>query len=113
MLKRDDLACNQITQYHAQLIAAGATEEALADVRYRTTRWRPPDALVQQQAEARARRAGHMTDVADAGADTAIPGGRKRANTTSRWEGGGGVPETAPGEARQDGKQARHDGDGE
>ena len=26
--------------------------------------------------------------------------GRKRANTTSRWEGGGGAPETAPGGAR-------------
>ena len=26
--------------YYAQLIAAGATEEALADVRYRTVRWR-------------------------------------------------------------------------
>ena len=73
--------------YHAQLIATGATEEALADVRYQATRWQPPDALMQQQAEARARRAGHMTDVADAGADTTIPGGRKRANTTSRWEG--------------------------
>ena len=99
--------------YHAQLIAAGATEEALTDVRYRTTRWRPPDALMQQQAEARARRAGHMTDVAGAGADTTVPGGRKRANTTSRWEGGDGVPERAPGEEGQDGKQARRGGDGE
>ena len=56
---------------------------------------------------------GNLTDVADAGADTTVPGGRKRANTTSRWEGGGGAPKTAPGEARQDGKRARHDGDGE
>ena len=47
--------------YHAQLMAKGATEEELADVRYRTTRWQPPDALIQQQAEAQARRAGHMT----------------------------------------------------
>ena len=99
--------------YHAQLMAKGATEEALADVRYRATRWQPPDALMQQQAEARARRAGHMTDVADAGADTTVPDGRKRANTTSRWEGGGGVPEMAPGGAEQDGKRVRHDGDGE
>ena len=30
-----------------------------------------------------------------------------------RWERGDGAPEMAPGEARQDGKQARHDGDGE
>ena len=94
-------------------MAKGATEEALADVRYRATRWQPPDALIQQQAETRARRAGHMTDVADADADTTVPGGRKRANTTSRWEGGDGVPERAPGEARQDGKQARRGGDGE
>ena len=74
--------------YHAQLIAEGATEEALADVRYRTTRWHPPAALMQQRAEARARRAGHMMDVEDAHADAAVQGGRKRANTTSRWEGG-------------------------
>ena len=94
-------------------MAKGATEEALADVRYQATRWQPPDALMQQQAEARARRAGHMTDVADAGADTTVPEGRKRANTTSRWEGGGGVPEMAPGGAEQDGKRARHGGGGE
>ena len=49
--------------YHAQLMAEGATEEALADIWYRATRWQPPEALIQQQAEARARRAGHMTDV--------------------------------------------------
>ena len=99
--------------YHAQLIAAGATEEALADVRYRTMRWRPPGALIQQRAEARARRAGHMMEGVGAGTDTTIPGGRKRANTTSRWEGGDGAPEIGPGEARRDGEQARHDGGGE
>ena len=94
---RMDYDLGDATQpYHAQLMAKGATEEALADIRYRTTRWQPPEALIQQQAEARARRAGHMTDVADASADATVPDGRKRANTTSRWEGGGGIPETAP-----------------
>ena len=99
--------------FHAQLVAAGVTEEALVDVRYRTMRWRPPDALIQQQAEARARRAGHMMDGVGAGTDTTIPGGRKRANTTSRWEGGDGAPEIGPDEARRDGEPARHDGGGE
>ena len=99
--------------YHAQLMAEGATDEALADIWYRATRWQPPEALIQQQAEARALRAWHMTDVVDASADTTVPDGRKRANTTSRWEGGGGIPETAPGGEEQDGKRARHGGGGE
>ena len=94
----------QTRTYRAQLQAEGAPDADLDGAAYKRVRWAPPAELtVQQDAAARARRAGHATDTqrtGPAGGGESVAG-RKRRNTQSRWEGGTGAPGMGDGDGTQ------------